>query len=83
MNPTNEIVIRDGFRALDHDKDGFLDAKEFYTLYLGLGFRPERIKEEDLIKEAGLEEKDALISEDQALLVLQKVRIENSCISRM
>lgn len=76
MNAADEYVVRDAFEALDDDKDGFLDSDQFCTLYLGLFFFPERIKKEDLLRTAGMEEKDSLISVEQALQVLQKV----SCV---
>jgi hypothetical protein len=73
-NAVDEYDIRDTFEALDTDKDGFLTAQEFYVLYLGLSFRPERtMKVEDLQRIAGMDEKDSLVSIDRVLKVLEKV----------
>jgi Ca2+-binding EF-hand superfamily protein len=74
MNAVDEYDIRDTFEALDTDKDGFLTAQEFYVLYLGLSFRPERItKVEDLQRIAEMDEEDSLVSVDRVLKVLEKV----------
>ena len=48
MNAIDEYDIRDTFQALDSDQDGFLTLDEFHTLYLGLGYRPQRISQQEL-----------------------------------
>ena len=87
MNAIDEYDIRDTFQALDSDLDGFLTAQEFHTLWMGLGFRPERLNEQELerIVAAGIKEETAnkevnsLISLEVALKVLKNVRIRTPC----
>ena len=73
MNDTDIFVIKDSFEALDRNKDGFLTRIEFYQLYLGLSFRPERLPVEQLYEQAGLSDEGALISLKDALRGLKKV----------
>jgi hypothetical protein len=48
MNAIDEYDVRSSFEALDIDHEGTLTFPDFYTLYLGLGFQPQRIPEQEL-----------------------------------
>jgi hypothetical protein len=48
MNAVDEYDVRASFEALDSDHEGTLPFPAFYTLYLGLGFQPQRIPEREL-----------------------------------
>jgi hypothetical protein len=48
MNAVDEYDVRASFEALDSDHEGTLPFPAFYTLYLGLGFQPQRIPEQEL-----------------------------------
>lgn len=48
MDAVDEYDVRASFEALDSDHEGTLSFPAFYTLYLGLGFQPQRIPEEEL-----------------------------------
>lgn len=74
MDPKDEHDIRDSFQALDSDHDGSLSLEEFYKLYIGLGFHPERIQLnefEQMVQITG----DTLVSVDVVVEKLSKVCI--------
>jgi Ca2+-binding EF-hand superfamily protein len=48
MDAVDEYDVRASFEALDSDHEGALPFPTFYTLYLGLGFQPQRIPEQEL-----------------------------------
>jgi Ca2+-binding EF-hand superfamily protein len=73
MSAIDEYDIRDTFQALDNDDDGYLTARQFHVLWQGLGFRPERMHQQDLQQIAGMTNDDSLISAETALKVLKKV----------
>jgi Ca2+-binding EF-hand superfamily protein len=72
MDPRDEHDIRDSFEILDSDHDGCLSTAEFYSLYLGLGFQPERIQLNDFEQMLELD-LGSLLSVDDVLKILSKV----------
>lgn len=86
LNAMDEYDIRDTFQALDSDQDGCLTLDEFHTLYLGLGYRPQRLTRDELEQEIlracrkndddnvdGSSSNNMLISVEVCLQVLRKV----------
>lgn len=72
MDPRDEHDIRDSFQALDSDHDGSLSIEEFYKLYIGLGFQPERIQLNEFQQMVQIAA-DTLVSVDDVLKMLSKV----------
>ena len=72
MDPRDENDIRDSFQALDSDHDGYLSIKEFYKLYIGLGFHPERIQLKEFAQMVQITA-DTLVSVDDVVEKLSKV----------
>ncbi len=73
MDLKDDCDIRDSFQALDLDHDGCLSTEEFYKLYLGLGFQPERIQLNDFQQMLELDT-GTLLSVDDVLERLSKVK---------
>lgn len=74
MDPKDEYDVRDSFQALDSDHDGYLSLEEFYKLYLGLGFHPQRIQLNDFQQMIQLNAAGTLVSVDEVIEKLCKVR---------
>lgn len=48
MKAADAYDIRDSFEVLDRNQEGSISLDDFWMLYLGLGFQPERISLEEL-----------------------------------
>ena len=71
----DEFDIRDSFDALDDEKFGLLPIGAFYTMYLGLGYKPQ-ITIEEMKGRFPVLSKEKFIPVETAIQILSDVSAE-------